>query len=106
MRFLTEDPWERLAKIREGRRRTCSLQMLLRGSNGVGYTNYPDNVVKHFVDQAAAGRHRPFPRLRLPELGGQHARLDGRGREENKLCEGARSATPATSSIRRGRNTT
>jgi pyruvate carboxylase len=31
------------------------LQMLLRGANGVGYTNYPDNVVKHFVRQAAAG---------------------------------------------------
>ncbi|MCR4266802.1 pyruvate carboxylase [Nitratireductor sp. ZSWI3] len=54
MRFLTEDPWERLALIREGAPNLL-LQMLLRGANGVGYTNYPDNVVKHFVKQAAAG---------------------------------------------------
>ena len=54
MRFLTEDPWERLSKIREGAPNIL-LQMLLRGANGVGYTNYPDNVVKHFVRQAAAG---------------------------------------------------
>jgi len=54
MRFLTEDPWERLALIRE-RAPNILLQMLLRGANGVGYTNYPDNVVQHFVRQAAAG---------------------------------------------------
>ncbi|MEE2953442.1 MAG: pyruvate carboxylase [Pseudomonadota bacterium] len=54
MRFLTEDPWERLAMIRE-RAPNILLQMLLRGSNGVGYTNYPDNVVKRFVAEAAKG---------------------------------------------------
>jgi pyruvate carboxylase len=54
MRFLTEDPWERLALIRE-KAPNILLQMLLRGANGVGYTNYPDNVVRHFVRQAAAG---------------------------------------------------
>ena len=54
MRFLTEDPWERLAKVREAAPNLL-LQMLLRGANGVGYTNYPDNVVQHFVKQAAAG---------------------------------------------------
>ena len=53
MRFLTEDPWERLALIRE-KAPNILLQMLLRGANGVGYTNYPDNVVQHFVRQAAA----------------------------------------------------
>ena len=52
MRFLTEDPWERLALIRE-RAPNILTQMLLRGANGVGYTNYPDNVVRHFVRQAA-----------------------------------------------------
>ncbi|MFC0284600.1 pyruvate carboxylase [Camelimonas abortus] len=52
MRFLTEDPWERLAAIRE-RAPNILLQMLLRGANGVGYTNYPDNVVKFFIRQAA-----------------------------------------------------
>ncbi len=54
MRFLNEDPWERLNKIREGAPNILT-QMLLRGSNGVGYTNYPDNVVTFFVEQAAKG---------------------------------------------------
>ena len=52
MRFLNEDPWERLAGIR-ARLPNILTQMLLRGANGVGYTNYADNVVKHFVGQAA-----------------------------------------------------
>ncbi len=54
MRFLNEDPWERLQKVREGAPNILT-QMLLRGSNGVGYTNYPDNVVRFFVEQAAKG---------------------------------------------------
>jgi len=54
MRFLTEDPWERLSLVREAAPNIL-LQMLLRGANGVGYTNYPDNVVQHFVRQAASG---------------------------------------------------
>lgn len=53
MRFLKEDPWERLDKLREAIPNVL-LQMLLRGSNAVGYTNYADNVVRHFVRQAAA----------------------------------------------------
>ncbi|MGV3491594.1 MAG: pyruvate carboxylase [Devosia sp.] len=54
MRFLNEDPWERLEAVREGAPNILT-QMLLRGSNGVGYSNYADNVVKFFVRQAAAG---------------------------------------------------
>lgn len=53
MRFLMECPWERLSIIRE-RIPNVLLQMLLRGANGVGYTNYSDNVVQTFVQQAAA----------------------------------------------------
>lgn len=52
MRFLYEDPWERLAALRE-RIPNVLFQMLLRGSNAVGYTNYPDNVVQEFVRVAA-----------------------------------------------------
>ena len=52
MRFLREDPWQRLAQLR-GAVPNILLQMLLRASNAVGYTNYPDNVVKYFVQQAA-----------------------------------------------------
>jgi pyruvate carboxylase len=54
MRFLKEDPWQRLAVLREAVP-NIALQMLLRGSNAVGYTNYADNVVRYFVRQAAAG---------------------------------------------------
>jgi len=54
MRFLKEDPWQRLADLREAVP-NIPLQMLLRASNAVGYTNYPDNVVRHFVQQAAQG---------------------------------------------------
>ena len=52
MRFLSEDPWERLAQVREQVPNILT-QMLLRGANGVGYTNYPDNVVKEFVARTA-----------------------------------------------------
>ena len=51
-RFLQECPWQRLRDLRE-RMPNLMLQMLLRGANGVGYTTYPDNVVKSFVKQAA-----------------------------------------------------
>lgn len=54
LRFLKEDPWERLAKLREAVPNIL-LQMLLRASNAVGYTNYADNVVRYFVQQAANG---------------------------------------------------
>jgi pyruvate carboxylase len=53
MRFLKEDPWERLATLREAMPNLI-LQMLFRSANAVGYTNYPDNVVRYFVQQSAA----------------------------------------------------
>ncbi|MGN6545130.1 MAG: pyruvate carboxylase subunit B, partial [Aureliella sp.] len=52
MRFLKESPWQRLTSLRE-RIPNILFQMLLRASNAVGYTNYPDNVVKLFVREAA-----------------------------------------------------
>uniref|UniRef100_UPI000181CE99 Pyruvate carboxylase protein n=1 Tax=Rhizobium etli (strain ATCC 51251 / DSM 11541 / JCM 21823 / NBRC 15573 / CFN 42) TaxID=347834 RepID=UPI000181CE99 len=88
MRFLTEDPWERLALIREGAPNLL-LQMLLRGANGVGYTNYPDNVVKYFVRQAAKGGidlFRVFDCLNWVE--NMRVSMDAIA-EENKLCEAA-----------------
>ncbi|MBW2186959.1 MAG: pyruvate carboxylase, partial [Deltaproteobacteria bacterium] len=54
MRFLTEDPWERLDRMRT-QVPNLLFQMLLRGSNAVGYTNYADNVVEDFVAKSAAG---------------------------------------------------
>jgi len=53
MRFLREDPWDRLRTLRERVPNIC-FQMLFRGSNAVGYSNYPDNVVKGFVKHAAS----------------------------------------------------
>jgi len=53
MRFLNEDPWERLRQLRERIPNIC-FQMLFRGSNAVGYSNYPENVVAGFVRHAAA----------------------------------------------------
>ena len=53
MRFLKEDPWERLAQLRE-RIPNILFQMLLRGANAVGYTSYPDNVVREFVKESFA----------------------------------------------------
>ncbi|MFZ2122530.1 MAG: pyruvate carboxylase [Rhodoferax sp.] len=52
LRFLKEDPWERLARLRQATPNIL-FQMLLRASNAVGYTNYADNVVRYFVQQAA-----------------------------------------------------
>jgi pyruvate carboxylase len=52
MRFLRESPWQRLSDLRE-RIPNLLFQMLLRASNAVGYTNYPDNVVRTFVHEAA-----------------------------------------------------
>ncbi len=53
MRFLKEDPWLRLNRLREDMP-NLPLQMLLRASNAVGYTNYADNVVEYFIKQAAS----------------------------------------------------
>ncbi len=54
MRFLYEDPWERLYKIKERIKKT-PLQMLLRGQNIVGYKNYPDDLLDAFIKKAAEG---------------------------------------------------
>ncbi|WP_150285778.1 pyruvate carboxylase [Rhabdaerophilum calidifontis] len=88
MRFLQEDPWERLRLIRE-RVPNILTQMLLRGANGVGYTNYPDNVVRDFVDQAAkAGMDlfRVFDCLNWVE--NMRVAIDAVLRS-GRLCEGA-----------------
>src|SRR5204862_508722 len=52
LRFLHEDPWERLTQLRK-RIPNVLFQMLFRASNALGYTNYPDNVVKEFAKLAA-----------------------------------------------------
>ena len=52
MRFLYENPWKRLADIRKAAPNIL-LQMLLRGSNAVGYTAYPDNLIQKFIEKAS-----------------------------------------------------
>ena len=88
MRFLKEDPWDRLAQLRE-KIPNILFQMLLRGSNAVGYTSYPDNVVRAFVKESAdAGidLFRVFDALNwIPNM---EIALDA-VRESGALCEAA-----------------
>ena len=53
LRFLKEDPWDRLRKLRDGFKNT-KLQMLFRGQNILGYSQYPDDVVEYFVQKSIA----------------------------------------------------
>lgn len=53
MRFLKEDPWRRLSRLRKAMPHAM-FQMLIRGANTVGYTNYPDNLVREFIKEAAS----------------------------------------------------
>ena len=88
MRFLREDPWQRLAALRE-RMPNLLLQALLRGANAVGYTHYPDNVVRFFIARAAAGGvdvFRIFDSLNWIE--NMRVSIDA-VREAGKLCEAA-----------------
>ncbi len=87
MRFLKEDPWERLAKINQ-KAPNILKQMLLRGSNAVGYKNYPDNVVKFFVKEAAKAGidvFRVFDSLNL--IDNMRVSIE-EVRAQNKICEG------------------
>ncbi|HEX9857604.1 MAG TPA: pyruvate carboxylase [Paracoccaceae bacterium] len=87
-RFLQECPWQRLRDLRAALPNVMT-QMLLRASNGVGYTNYPDNVVRAFVQQAAATGvdvFRVFDSLNWVE--NMRVAMDA-VIEANKLCEGS-----------------
>lgn len=86
-RFLQECPWQRLRDLRK-RMPNLMTQMLLRASNGVGYTNYPDNVVQFFVRQAAetgVDVFRVFDSLNWVE--NMRVAMDA-VLEANKVCEG------------------
>ncbi len=85
-RFLQECPWQRLRDLREAMPNLMT-QMLLRGANGVGYTNYPDNVVQEFVRQAAKGIDvfRVFDSLNWVE--NMRVAMDA-VIENDKICEG------------------
>lgn len=88
LRFLKEDPWDRLARLREAVPNIL-FQMLLRASNAVGYTNYPDNVVRFFVQQAANNGvdvFRVFDSLNWVE--NMRVAMDA-VRESGGLCEAA-----------------
>ena len=86
-RFLQECPWQRLRDLRAAMPNLMT-QMLLRASNGVGYTNYPDNVVQGFVKQAAASGvdvFRVFDSLNWVE--NMRVAMDA-VIEAGKVCEG------------------
>ena len=86
-RFLQECPWQRLRDLRAAMPNVMT-QMLLRASNGVGYTNYPDNVVQAFVARAAetgVDVFRVFDSLNWVE--NMRVAMDAVN-EANKVCEG------------------
>lgn len=86
-RFLQECPWQRLRQLR-AKMPNIMTQMLLRASNGVGYTNYPDNVVQKFVTQAATSGvdvFRVFDSLNWVE--NMRVAMDA-VIENGKVCEG------------------
>ncbi|MBT8153744.1 pyruvate carboxylase [Epibacterium ulvae] len=86
-RFLQECPWQRLRDLRDAMPNLMT-QMLLRASNGVGYTNYPDNVVQEFVRQAAVTGvdvFRVFDSLNWVE--NMRVAMDAVV-ESGKICEG------------------
>ena len=88
MRFLLEDPWQRLRLLRSAVPNIC-FQMLLRASNAVGYTAYPDNVVREFIAGAAENGidiFRIFDSLNwLPNMKAPMEAV----RRTTRLCEGA-----------------
>ncbi|WP_165074957.1 pyruvate carboxylase [Paludisphaera rhizosphaerae] len=88
MRFLREDPWERLAALRE-RIPNILFQMLIRGSNAVGYTSYPDDVVDAFVKTSAEAGidvFRVFDSLNwVPNMGATIEAV----RKAGAICEAA-----------------
>ena len=97
LRFLGEDPWERLAALRQAVPNVC-LQMLLRGRNTVGYTPYPTEVTDAFVAGGRGDRHRRVPDLRRPQRRRADAAGDRGGpRRPGPASPRWRSATPATS---------
>ncbi|MBT3992153.1 MAG: pyruvate carboxylase [Rhodospirillaceae bacterium] len=88
MRFLNECPWERLSDLREAMPNLLT-QMLLRSANGVGYANYPDNVVRFFVKECADNGmdlFRVFDALNWVE--NMRVAIDA-VRETDRLCEAA-----------------
>ncbi len=87
MRFLTEDPWERLERLRK-KVPNILFQMLLRGSNAVGYTNYPDNVVQEFTVKAAESGidvFRIFDSLNWTK--GMQVAMEAVRERTNSVCE-------------------
>ena len=89
MRFLQEDPWRRLEELR-ARVPNILFQMLLRASNAVGYTSYPDNVVRAFVKQSAESGidvFRIFDSLNSTD--NMKLAMEAVRNDTNALCEAA-----------------
>jgi len=89
MRFLQEDPWDRLFSLRE-KIPNLLFQMLLRASNAVGYTNYPDNVVREFVklsSQSGIDVFRIFDSLNWTE--NMKVAMEAVREDTSSLCEAA-----------------
>jgi pyruvate carboxylase len=89
LRFLQEDPWERLVELRR-RIPNILFQMLLRASNAVGYTTYPDNVVRAFIKRSAESGidvFRIFDSLNAAD--NMALAIDAVRRDTGAICEAA-----------------
>jgi pyruvate carboxylase len=89
MRFVQEDPWDRLIRLRQ-RIPNILFQMLLRASNAVGYTTYPDNVVRAFIRRSAADGidvFRIFDSLNSTE--NMRVPIEAVREDSHALCEAA-----------------
>jgi pyruvate carboxylase len=89
MRFLQEDPWQRLTELRQ-RIPNILFQMLLRASNAVGYTSYPDNVVRAFVRRSAEAGidvFRIFDSLNATE--NMELAIEAVRKDTSAICEAA-----------------
>ena len=88
LRFLYEDPWDRLRLLRKAVPNVC-FQMLLRASNAVGYTSYPDNVVREFTLESARQGIDVFRIFdSLNDLGNMQVAMDA-ARDAGAICEPA-----------------
>jgi pyruvate carboxylase len=89
MRFMQEDPWQRLIDLR-ARIPNILFQMLMRGNNAVGYTHYPDNVVREFIRTSATHGidvFRIFDSLNNPS--GMRVAMEAVRTDTDALCEAA-----------------
>ena len=93
IRFLDEDPWERLRILRKELPHQ-KLQMLFRGQNMLGYRPYADDAVEYFVQKSCCKRHRCHPHFRCTERSAQPADRHQGSQQGRRSCAGLHQLHP------------